>query len=51
MTERQKAQLAETIAGGLVQAERSVQERMLNYFNRADAGYGQRVSTAIEDLN
>ena len=47
MSEPQQVQLAKTIAGGLVQAEISVQERMLGYLDRADERYGQRVRDAI----
>ena len=51
MSEQQQAQLAATIANGLAQAERSVQKRMLDYLNRADSDYGQRVGAAIEALD
>jgi len=51
MDEQQQAQLAATIAGGLSQAERSVQERMLGYLDRADADYGRRVRAAIAVLD
>lgn len=50
MSDQQQSQLAATIAGGLAQANRSVQERMLDYLHRADADYCQRVRDAIEAL-
>ena len=43
MSDDQKAQLAATIAGGLSQAEVSVQQRMLVYLDRADSEYASRV--------
>ena len=42
-----KTKLAETIAAGLTQATPSVQERMLGYFNKADADYADRIRTAL----
>ena len=44
MSEEQKESLTATIAGGLAQAEASVQERMLGYIARADEDYSVRVS-------
>lgn len=49
MSDEQKAELAATIAGGLAQAERSVQNRMLWYLNEADADYANRVREAIAE--
>ena len=43
MTEKQKEQLASTIASGLSQAEISVQKRMLAHFTKADEAYGNLV--------
>ncbi|MBL4790390.1 MAG: catalase [Kordiimonadaceae bacterium] len=50
MTEDQKKQLAANIAGGLVHAETSVQERMLKQFAAADQGYANRVEAAMKAL-
>jgi catalase len=50
MTEHQKQQLANNIVEGLVQANSSVQERMLAQFQRADANYAQRVKAAMSEL-
>ena len=50
MNEHQKQQLADNIAAGLVQANSSVQERMLVQFQRADADYAQRVKVAMSKL-
>jgi catalase len=47
MTEKKKEMLTSTIAGGLSQAEASVQERMLGYMAKADEDYAQRVKTKI----
>lgn len=47
MSEDQKAQLVDNIAGGLSQATESVQKRMVAQFSSADADYGQRVAVAI----
>lgn len=49
MTEDQKQQLTSTIAGGLVQAENSVQERMLAQFASADPDYAARVKAAMDN--
>lgn len=43
----EKARLAATIAAGLSQAEQSVQERMLEYLDRADSDYAKRVRAAM----
>lgn len=51
MSGHQKTQLVQTIAGGLVQAERKVQEQMNDYLSRADANYGLGVRAAMEALN
>ncbi len=50
MSEDQKNQLANNIAGGLSQATASVQERMLAQFSAADADYGARVKNALAAL-
>ncbi len=47
MTDDQKDRLAETIAGGLAQAEQSVQDRILGYLVKADPGYAARVAGQI----
>jgi len=48
LPDAEQARLAETIAGGLVQAETSVQNRMLEYISRANPDYGDRVREAME---
>ncbi len=50
MSEDQKNQLAGNIAGGLVHATKSVQDRMLAQFNAADPDYAKRVSMAISKM-
>lgn len=50
MSDDQKKQLANNIAGGLVHATKSVQERMLAQFRAADADYADRVSKAMQKL-
>lgn len=50
MSDDQKARLAATIAGGLSQAESSVQDRMLGYLGKADPDYAKRVREAIRVL-
>ena len=50
MSEDQKQQLANNIAEGLVQANSSVQERMLAQFQLADADYAQRVKAAMSQF-
>jgi catalase len=47
MSEQQKEALTSTIAGGLSQAEVSVQERMLGYMARADEDYARRVKSRL----
>ena len=47
MTDDQKDQLAETIAGGLARAEKSVQVRILSYLEKADPSYAARVARAM----
>jgi catalase len=47
MSDRQKTQLAATIADGLSQADRSVQNRILGFLHEADPDYAQRVREAI----
>jgi len=47
-SDQEKSRLADTIAGGLSQAELSVQARMLDYLGRADADYASRVREAVE---
>ncbi|MGI9278159.1 MAG: catalase-related domain-containing protein [Endozoicomonas sp.] len=48
MSEEQKVQLAENIAGGLSQATDSVQQRMIEHFTRCDDDYGRRVAEAVK---
>lgn len=50
MTDDQKNQLTANIAGGLVHASESVQQRMLAQFDAADADYAQRVIQALSTL-
>ncbi|TPW16045.1 MAG: catalase [Halothiobacillaceae bacterium] len=50
MSEDQKNQLANNIAGGLVHASKSAQERMLAQFTAADADYAVRVNRAMQAL-
>ncbi|MFT5134793.1 MAG: catalase [Gammaproteobacteria bacterium] len=47
MSEAQKEMLTNTIAGGLSQADSSVQDRMLSYMAKADEEYAKRVRTKI----
>ncbi len=47
MTENQKSQLVNNIAGGLIQAKQSVKIRMVALFKQVDDDYGARVSDAI----
>lgn len=47
MDESQKVQLTTTIAEGLVQATESVQQRMLEQFNKADADYAARIKKVM----
>jgi catalase len=48
MTDDQKARLVATIAGGLSQAEASVQSRMLAHLHKVDPEYAERVSAAMK---
>ncbi len=50
LSEDERARLAATIAGGLIQAKTSVQNRMLEYFSRAHPDYGNRVREAMGEL-
>ncbi|MEX0297434.1 MAG: catalase, partial [Kordiimonas sp.] len=47
MSDDQKNQLAENIAGGLSAANKSIQARMLEQFNAADPDYAERVKAAL----
>ncbi len=47
MSDDQKNQLANNIAGGLVHANASIQERMLAQFAQADTDYAARVKQAL----
>ncbi len=47
MSEDQKQQLVGNITGGLKQATASVQQRMVEHFQRCDADYGARIKTAL----
>jgi len=47
MSNHQKDQLVNNIAGGLVQAESSVQSRLLTQFEKADSEYADRVRLAM----
>jgi catalase len=47
MNESQKAQLFSNIAGGLSQANASIQERMLAQFAKADPAYAEGVRKAL----
>ncbi|WP_284450436.1 catalase [Methylophaga thalassica] len=48
MSDDQKQQLANNIAGGLGQCDASVQQRMLAQFEKADADYAARVAAALK---
>lgn len=48
MDEAQKIRLVDTVAGGLSQAESSVQQRMIDFLKLADPEYGHRVQNAID---
>lgn len=50
MSEGQKNQLAHNIASGLVQANASIQARMLAQFAAADDDYAARVQQALQEL-
>ena len=47
MSDDQKQQLVDNIAGGLSQANESIQARMLAYFIKADPQYGEMVNAAL----
>jgi len=47
MTNDQKDRLTETIAGGLAEAETSVQERILSYLEKADSSYSASVASKL----
>jgi catalase len=47
MSEEQKDQLTSTIAGGLSQANESVQIRFITYLDKADSDYARRVKEKI----
>ncbi len=51
MSDDQKNQLANNIAGALVHASNSVKERMLAQFNAADADYADRVKNAMTSIS
>lgn len=48
MSDDQKNQLANNIAGGLSQASDSVQQRMLDYLTQADTDYAERVRSLLK---
>jgi len=48
MSDDQKRQLTDNIAGGLAQANASIQQRMLAQFAKADPDYAKRVEAAIK---
>ncbi|OED51021.1 catalase [Endozoicomonas sp. (ex Bugula neritina AB1)] len=48
MSQDQKQQLVNNIAGGLKQATESVQKRMIEHFTLCDEKYGMMVKTALE---
>jgi catalase len=48
MDDAQKTQLTATIAGGLVHATESAQQRMLEQFKKADPNYAERVKSAMD---
>ncbi len=50
MDETQKRQLVGNIAGALVHAEQSVQQRMVDLFKMVDQDYGDRVNRALVNL-
>ena len=47
MSDDQKDQLARNIAGGLSQANASIQERLLAQFAKADPDYAARVKALL----
>ncbi len=50
MNDSQKDQLTTTIAGGLVHASESAQQRMLAQFVQADSDYAARIVSAMESM-
>ncbi|WP_457665856.1 catalase [Thiolapillus sp.] len=50
MSEGERSRLVATIAEGLVQADESIQQRMLEQFARADAAYADGVKAAMAQL-
>lgn len=48
MNEQQRALLVGNIAGGLSQANESIQQRMVDYLKRADSDYGKAVEVALK---
>ena len=50
MNDSQKGQLTTTIAGGLVHASESAQQRMLAQFVQADSDYAARIVSAMETM-
>ena len=48
MTDDQKEQLTNNIAGGLSQATKSVQKRMIAHFQKADRAYGNQVEAKLK---
>ena len=47
MSDAQKDQLADNIAGGLQHASESAQQRMLQQYEKADPDYAARVRTRL----
>jgi len=50
MSEGERSRLVATIAEGLVQADESIQQRMLEQFARADAAYADGIKAAMAQL-
>ena len=48
MKDDQKEQLTNNIAGGLSQATKSVQKRMIAHFQKADKAYGSQVEAKLK---
>ena len=51
MSEAQKDQLANNIAGGLIHASEKIQHVMLEQFSAADEDYGKRVQLALQSMS
>ncbi len=51
MSDDQKDQLTNNIAGGLSCANSSIQQRMIEQFTKADVNYGQQVKDKLQSLN